>query len=234
VTRASGTWVVVPVKEATHAKTRLAADFAPDVRIELARAMLEDVLDALSHVRWLAGVVLATSDPYAIGLARRLQARVFPDAARNGHTGAVAAAALRLENQGCVSMLTVPGDVPAVSPVEIERVLLAHREARSFTIAPAHDRRGSNAIAMSPPCAVPLAFGNDSFQPHLAAARSRGIEPTIVDQVPGLARDVDCLDDVVALLALPGAPRTKRVLAERTTLNVGSESLDFGLSHGHG
>ncbi len=49
---------------------------------------------------------------------------------------------------------------------------------------------GSNAILMSPPDAVPLRFGDDSFRPHLAAARAAGIEPTIV-HLPGIALDID-------------------------------------------
>ena len=49
---------------------------------------------------------------------------------------------------------------------------------------------GSNAILMSPPDAVPLRFGDDSFRPHLAAARAAGIEPTIVS-LPGIALDID-------------------------------------------
>ena len=74
-------------------------------------------------------------------------------------------------------MLTLPGDIPLVTAAEIERLLAAHRPAPSFTIAPSHDEQGSNAIIMSPPDAVTLRFGDDSFFPHLAAAEARGIAP---------------------------------------------------------
>jgi len=207
-------WAVVPVKEAVQAKTRLARDLAPETRIALARAMLEDVLRSLVAVRGLAGIAVVTLDPYATELARRFGAHVFTDGARDGHTGAVTAAAHRLSRCACSTMLTVPGDIPAVTPEEITRVLHAHRQASSFTICPAHDRRGSNAVMLSPPCAVPLAFGTDSFLPHLAAARDRGIEPTLVEDVPGIARDVDACEDIEALLALPGASLTKKLLVQ--------------------
>lgn len=211
---AHGCWAVVPVKEAAEAKTRLAQHLAPAARIALARAMVEDVLGALAGATGLAGIAVVTLDPHVIELARRFGAHVFSAGARDGHTGAVATAVQRLSQRLCGSMLTVPGDIPAVTVEEITRVLRAHRRAPSFTICPAHDRRGSNAVMLSSPAIVPLAFGNDSFLPHLAAARARGIEPTIVDDVPGIARDIDTAEDIEALFALPGATGTKKVLEQ--------------------
>lgn len=210
----TGAWAVVPVKELAHAKTRLAPALTPEARIVLVRAMLEDVMGALAATRGLAGIALVTVDPFAERLALRHGARVLRDGARDGHTGAVSAAARLLERESCATMLTIPGDVPAVSAGEVERVLAAHRASPSFTIAPAHDRRGSNALALSPPTAVPLAFGNDSFAPHLASARRCGIDPTVVEHVPGLARDVDGPEDLAALLDLQGAETTKTVLRD--------------------
>ncbi len=208
----AGTWAVVPAKEAVQAKTRLAPALPPDVRIALARAMLEDVLRTLASVRGLSGVVVVTVDAYAESLASRLGAHVLRDGARDGHTGAVTAAARHLVRESCGTMLTIPGDVPAVTPAEVERVLQAHGSAPAFTIVPAHDRRGSNAVVLSPPTAVALAFGNDSFAPHVDAARRCGIEPAIVEDTPGLARDVDGYEDLLAVLELPGAEATRRAL----------------------
>ena len=74
-------------------------------------------------------------------------------------------------------MLTVPGDIPGATADEFAAIGQAARPAHSFTIVPAHDRRGSNAILLRPPDAVPLRFGDDSFEPHLQAARNSGIEP---------------------------------------------------------
>jgi 2-phospho-L-lactate guanylyltransferase len=47
---------------------------------------------------------------------------------------------------------------------------------------------------------MPLRFGDDSFLPHLAAARAIGIEPTIV-KLPGIGLDIDQPLDIRALLA---------------------------------
>ena len=62
---------VVPVKEITDAKQRLAAVLSAAQRRELALAMLEDVLAALAGVRELAGMLVVTVDPAASEMAAR-------------------------------------------------------------------------------------------------------------------------------------------------------------------
>jgi 2-phospho-L-lactate guanylyltransferase len=189
-------WAAVPVKEFVGAKQRLASLLTPEQRQALAAAMLEDVLAALVDAP-LAGVVVNTVDPLATELARRYGARVITDGARDGHSGAVAAMARLLGEEGRAGMLTVPGDIPRVSAAEIAAIIAARRPAPSITIVPAHDERGSNAVLCSPPMVMPLRFGDDSFLPHLAAARALGIEPTIV-KLQGVGLDIDQPADLQA------------------------------------
>ena len=110
-------------------------------------------------------------------------------------------------------MLTVPGDVPLVTPDDIERIVATQRKAPSFTIVPAGDERGSNAILCSPADAVPLRFGENSFFPHLAAARARGIEPQIIP-LPRLGLDIDGPEDLAAFLKIASRTRARAVLED--------------------
>jgi 2-phospho-L-lactate guanylyltransferase len=203
-------WAVVPVKEFRAAKQRLAPALSPPRRRDLAFAMLEDVLTALAAAPALAGIVVVTVDEAAKQLARRYGALVSHDAATKGHTGAVVAAAQMLAAQGA-AMLTVPGDVPLVTPQDIELILGRHSVAPSFTIVPAHDELGSNAILCSPADAVPLRFGENSFFPHLAAARASGIEPQIIP-LPRLGLDIDGPEDLAAFMQIPSRTRARAVL----------------------
>jgi 2-phospho-L-lactate guanylyltransferase len=196
-------WAAVPVKEFAGAKQRLASLLTPEQRQALAAAMLEDVLIALADAP-VAGIMVNTLDPIAGELARRYGARVVTEAARDGHSGAVAAMARNLGDEGREGMLTVPGDIPRVTSVEIAAVIEARRPSPSVTIVPAHDGRGSNAVLCLPPTVMQLRFGDDSFVPHLAAARVLGIEPTIVT-LPGVGLDIDQPMDVRTLLR--AAPR---------------------------
>jgi 2-phospho-L-lactate guanylyltransferase len=211
---------VIPVKDTRHAKQRLAGVLSRAQRQELALAMLEDVLAALAPVGELAGILVVTVDPDAAAIAARYRACVVPEGAGDGHTGAVAAAARHLGRDG---MLALPGDIPLVEPDDIRQLVFAHRDAAlpAFAIAPARDERGSNAVLCSPADAVPLRFGEDSFFPHLAAARSRGIEPQVM-RLPNIALDIDTPDDLALLFRTP-APTRAHALLRRWRIGLGAE-----------
>ena len=102
-----------------------------------------------------------------------------------------------------------------MTPQEISLVIGAHLPGRSFTISPAHDHLGSNTVICSPPDAVPLRFGDNSFYPHLEAAEQSGIEPTVMPQ-PGIAMDIDHPVDLAAFLRMPQSvgTRTRAFLEE--------------------
>ncbi|MBV8826309.1 MAG: 2-phospho-L-lactate guanylyltransferase, partial [Hyphomicrobiales bacterium] len=206
-------WAVVPIKATADAKQRLGFAVAPALRPRLALAMAEDVLAALAACREVAGIIVVTIDEAAAALAARYGARVLTDGARDGQTGAVAAAAQRLAREGKGAMLTIPGDVPLITPDEIAQLITAHDRRPDFVIVPAHDERGSNAILCAPPDAVPLKFGDDSFRPHLEAARGAGIEPKIL-RLPGLGLDIDNPADLAAFLKVPSNTRARALLEE--------------------
>jgi 2-phospho-L-lactate guanylyltransferase len=208
-----GIWAVVPVKDTAAAKLRLAPVLPAHLRRALALAMLEDVLAALAQVQDLDGRLLVTTDPEALRLAARYDCAAMAEGADDGHTGAVTAAARRLAHEGRQSMLTLPGDIPLVTAAEIGQVIAAHHPAPSFTIVPSHDERGSNAVLMSPPDAVKLRFGENSFFPHLAAAAERGIAPTVL-HLPGIALDIDNPADLAHFARLRSRTRAGRLLAE--------------------
>jgi 2-phospho-L-lactate guanylyltransferase len=207
-------WACVPVKEFTGAKQRLAALLSPEQRESLAATMLEDVLAALAGATRLAGILVNTIDPRAVTLAERYGARVVTEGARDGHTGAVNGMARVLEAAGDAALLTVPGDIPRVTAREIDTVVASCRDAPSFTIVPAHDELGSNAVLCAPPFVVPLRFGDDSFYPHLLVTRARGIEPNIV-RLPGIGLDIDHPVDLLAFLRARRQPtRTLQLLEQ--------------------
>ena len=205
---------VVPVKNLDCAKRRLGGVLDQRARTALFRAMLEDVLDALSDAASLAGIVLVTRDPEAIALAGRYRAECLVEPENRGHTAAVELAAKALAERGAGALLQVPGDIPRVTAEEIETLVAAHGPDPAVTIAPSRDRRGSNALLCSPPDVFPFRFGDDSFHPHLAAARAIGIEPTVVEPV-GIGLDIDTPEDLDAFLASPSSTRAYRLLTGR-------------------
>lgn len=202
---------VVPVKDPGNAKQRLAAVLDQPARTALFRAMLEDVLEALSGATSLAGIMLVTRDTEVVALAERYGAECLIEPANRGHTAAVELAARALAGRGAGTLLQVPGDIPGVTAEEIEAVVAAHASAPAVTITPSRDHRGSNAVLCSPPDVFPFRFGDDSFLPHLAAARAIGIEPAVVEHA-GLGLDIDTPGDLEAFLASPSDTRAYRLL----------------------
>jgi 2-phospho-L-lactate guanylyltransferase len=211
----SDIWSIIPVKEFDGAKHRLSDLLSPPERRRLAEVMLTDVLDAVVGCRNLAGVLIVTIDPRATALGEKIGARILTEGARDGHTGSVNAGRRILAREGRSGIITLPGDIPAVRAGEIDAVLSAHRAAPSFTISPAHDDLGSNAVVCSPPEQVALRFGDNSYFPHLYAARRQGIEPTVIRQ-PGIAMDIDHPLDLALFLRLPESKdtRTRALLDE--------------------
>jgi 2-phospho-L-lactate/phosphoenolpyruvate guanylyltransferase len=207
-------WAVVPVKDLAHAKQRLAKVLSAQERRGLFAAMLEDVLRALAASTGLAGTLMVTRDPLAQRLAACYGARLLVEDENRGHTGASTLGARTLAHETAAGMVQVPADIPLLTPDDVAALLRAHDEARAVTLAPSRDERGTNALVCSPPDALPLRFGDDSFLPHVQRARSLGIEPQIVRR-PGLALDIDTPADLATFLAAPSKTRAWAYLSER-------------------
>jgi 2-phospho-L-lactate guanylyltransferase len=203
--------VAVPVKDLEHAKQRLLPVLAPAERADLARAMLRDVLHALAGAR-LDVVWVVTRDVAAMAIARALGAEVLAEAMNEGHTAAVARAQAHAARHGLRVFATIPGDVPCVTSAEARALVQAAGAQPSAVFAPSRSGRGTNGAALSPPAAMPLTFGEPSFDNHLAAARRHGLTPRVL-HLPGLALDIDAGADLRTLLETGADTETGRLLA---------------------
>lgn len=202
--------ILVPVKNLSGAKQRLASLLDQTTRTELAQAMLRDVAEALAEWVGRPEVALVTSDPFACVLARRFGFEVIPDSANRGETDAIEMATQVCESRGADFTLVIPGDIPLIQAWELEKILRAAPDQGSL-LAPAADGRGTNAAFRRPAGLFPLRFGSDSFKPHLAAARATG-KPVMVLPLPGVALDVDSPADLRRLADSPGETRSQRMV----------------------
>ena len=206
-------WSVLPIKDFGSAKNRLRDFLSETERRELFRAMIRDVLAALAGVAELDGTIVVSRDTDAAHLAKAHGARLLTEKENRGQNAAVEAAVARLSSDGAAGMIALPGDVPLASSSEIRQVLAAHASRPSVTLVPARDGRGTNCVVCSPPDALPLSFGEDSFARHLDTAHGLGIAPNIL-KLPGLGLDIDTVADLRALLDQPAASATHAYLAE--------------------
>jgi 2-phospho-L-lactate guanylyltransferase len=203
--------VAVPVKDLVTAKQRLVPALAPAERRALAHAMLEDVLTALGAA--LPGaVVVVTADALVMEVARRHGARCLVESANRGHTEAVAVAQQEAAARGASRFLTIPGDVPCVTAGEVRALCDALGAGDGVAFVPSLSGFGTNAALLAPPDAMPLKFGEPSFDNHLMAARQRGLSPVVVP-LPGLGLDIDAPEDIAMLLRRGPHTRSATLLA---------------------
>jgi 2-phospho-L-lactate guanylyltransferase len=217
--------ILVPVKNLSGAKQRLVSVLDQAARTELAQTMLHDVVSALAAWQGRPACALVTSDPFAIELARQYDFEIIPDPANPGETGAIQMATDICVARGIDHTLVIPADIPLIQASELEQ-LLTHAPEEGSVLVPAADGRGTNAAFRRPANLFPLRFGNDSFKPHLAAARATG-KPCVVLQLPSIAVDVDNPGDLQQILAHPGETRTQSLIrrwsVEGHFLGMGSE-----------
>jgi len=210
--------ILIPVKNLSTAKQRLASLLSQSTRTELAQAMLLDVLDALAAWANCPEVSIVTGDPFARDIARRFDFEVIPDNANRSETDAIETATRVCEDRGVDYTLVIPADIPLIEASELEKILEAAPE-RGSVLAPAADGRGTNAAFRRPAGLFPLRFGNDSFKPHLAVARATG-QPCAVVSLPRIALDIDNPSDLRQLAEADGETRAQRMARQWDLSNL--------------
>ncbi len=201
--------ILIPVKSLANAKQRLASVLDQPTRTKLAQAMLFDVLETLGTWQSRPEVSVVTSDPFALEVAKRFEFQIIPDRANRSETDAIEMATHFCESHSVDSTLVIPGDIPLIQVAELEQILEA-APTEGSVLVPASDGRGTNAAWRRPAGLFPLRFGNDSFKPHLAAARATQ-KPCVVLQLQGIALDVDNPADLQQLAEAPGETRAQRL-----------------------
>ncbi len=202
--------ILIPVKNLSSAKQRLAAVLDQASRTELAQAMLHDVVAEVAKWARRPVCTLVTSDPFAIDLAKQYDFEIIPDPANPGETGAIEMSTRVCVERGVDFTLVIPADIPLIRANELDEIL-EHAPSVGSVLTPAADGRGTNAAFRRPATLFPLKFGNDSFGPHLAAAQATG-KPCRILRLPGIALDVDNPSDLRNLLAHSGETRTQNLV----------------------
>jgi 2-phospho-L-lactate guanylyltransferase len=203
--------IVVPVKSPRRAKQRLEPILSEPERERLAGVMAREVFAAVSTLA-MYGRFVISEDPEILEEGRRFGLEPLIDRVGQGQTAAVGQGFAAAWERGFTAALTIPGDVPAVTPEELAD-LCTYRPEIEVLLAPDRERLGTNGLRLVPPHAIALRFGEDSFSLHQAEARraNRSFEVRVVE---GLRFDLDQPEDIVAFMQLPRDTATRRLLQE--------------------
>jgi 2-phospho-L-lactate/phosphoenolpyruvate guanylyltransferase len=218
--RRGRTIAVLPIKRFGSAKQRLDNGLSDGTRRALAEAMVTDVLIALRRAKYVDEVLVVSGETMAVALAAGYDAAaVIDDPDDIGHSAAARRGVQAAMERGATRVLLVPGDCPALDPVELDELLEDAEgvEAPDVIVVPDRHGEGTNALLLTPPDAIQPAFGPGSRERHERLAQEAGATCTAI-VVPTLGLDVDTVDDLAALrTALEdvrgGASHTRGLLA---------------------
>jgi 2-phospho-L-lactate/phosphoenolpyruvate guanylyltransferase len=197
--------LIVPVKGAPDAKSRLRVE--PGIaRIDLARAMALDTIEAALASPAVGSVLVVSSDSQVAAGATRAGAQVEPDPG-TGLNDAVRRGRDRLAAEGDGRVAVLLADLPALRARDLSAALEACGRHRSAYV-PDAEGTGTVLLTAARPDLLEPAFGADSAQRHNQTARREELD------LPRLRRDVDLAASLSAARALGLRPRTAAVLAE--------------------
>ena len=199
-------WALVPLRQLSGGKERLAGVLDPDARRALVEAMAIDVVMALRDIPVRADrILLVSEDPEVAAFARRLGVGFFhpPLAEQDPLNAALLAASRHVEGAGAETVLMIHADLPAASAEALRELLAAHQRPadvhpRAILVADAAGT-GTNCLLLSPPCAMTLRFGAGSRALHRSAAAAAGLDYREFIH-PALAFDIDFPADLDRLV----------------------------------
>jgi 2-phospho-L-lactate guanylyltransferase len=189
-------FAVVPVKDLWGTKSRLKPILDPGARAGLTIYMMGRVVSALKEAR-VANVCVVSPDRIVLEEARERGAEPLLQESR-GLNPALEEGRRWAMDRGAPVLLVLPADLPLLDAEDVRAVLRCAGEAPSVTIAPDGAHAGTNALMIQPPDALPFAFGPDSYEHHLRAAREHGLGVRVCER-PHLSFDLDTAEDLARL-----------------------------------
>jgi 2-phospho-L-lactate guanylyltransferase len=192
----TGVSAVVPVKDLRGTKSRLAPILDPGARAGLTLYMMGRVVRAIAEAG-VEDVCVVSPDRIVLEEAKRRGAIPLVQESR-GLNPALEEGRRRALGLGASTLLVLPADLPLLDGADVRAVLQETGEEPSAVISPDGMCSGTNALLIRPPDLLPFAFGADSFEAHLGAARRRGLDVRICAR-PHLAFDLDTAEDLARL-----------------------------------
>ncbi len=204
---------VIPVKPFVLAKGRLSSVLTPEQRMQLAEAMLCDVLEAAQAAGTIADIYVVSSDPQVAFIAGRFGARVIDDIVGELNGALEAARNWIRQREPHARLLVLPSDLPVATSADIDAIGQSLGHEDGIAVVPAHDRDGTNALLLGGQTELPFAFGPCSFERHVEAAQMWDIRIETIE-VSGLEYDLDQPHDLEMIARHKTGPHTSRRLEE--------------------
>lgn len=188
-------YILIPVKDLSRAKQRLAKIMTQEERTRMAWAMLENTYAAAARARNADRVAVVTLYPPAIELAEKYGFEIVRETEQRSESFSVDFGSKAVKSRGADAALRLPIDLPLIKTENIETVLDHDASDQSVVIVPSRDGTGTNAILRRPPDLFPSHFGPGSLAKHINEAEKLNAHCTTI-QLPEIALDIDEPQDI--------------------------------------
>ena len=159
-------WAIIPINNFNESFSRLSNVLNKKQREEMTQILATQVLDALTPIASVEKIIVLSNEIEWLS---------------------------SFWNKKITAMLYLSIDLPYIQQEDIENLISQH--ISGLSIVEAKKDNGTNALILDLPTKMEFQFGPNSFSKHLAEARSKNINTTIVN-IEYLSLDLDDWNDL--------------------------------------
>ena len=186
-------WALIPINDFSESFSRLSEHLDSVQRRELTQILASQVFEVLCSIRSIEKIVVLSNEREWLKSFDNQKITILKDPEIKKLKAKITHAAEWIQNQGIQQMLYLSVDLPFIQETDIAKFIAEHQGGLS--IVKAHKENGTNALILDLPATLEFQFGVNSFDKHLAAAKTQKINTKIVE-IKNLSLDVDTWNDL--------------------------------------
>ena len=164
------TFVIIPVKTFSKAKTRL--NLQQSCKEEICGMMLQEVLKTISDCKLVDKIVLVSRDEVALKIGRQFNAiEIFDN--DSGVNNAINLADDHLSGKEFDCSIVFPQDIPIMTSFDIDTLLSFIKSTNSVIIVPSRQFNGTNALVRCPANLMETRYDMGSYTHQMDAASTK-------------------------------------------------------------
>jgi len=186
-------WAIIPINNFNESFSRLSNVLNKKQREEMTQILATQVLDALTPIASVEKIIVLSNEIEWLSSFWNKKIVVLPEPDTEQFSEKIDNTAQWIQSQGVTAMLYLSIDLPYIQQEDIENLISQH--ISGLSIVEAKKDNGTNALILDLPTKMEFQFGPNSFSKHLAEARSKNINTTIVN-IEYLSLDLDDWNDL--------------------------------------
>ena len=186
-------WAIIPINNFNESFSRLSNVLNKKQREEMTQILATQVLDALTPIASVEKIIVLSNEIEWLSSFWNKKITVLPESDTEQFSKKIDNTTQWIQNQGVTAMLYLSIDLPYIQQEDIENLISQH--ISGLSIVEAKKDNGTNALILDLPTKMEFQFGPNSFSKHLAEARSKNINTTIVN-IEYLSLDLDDWNDL--------------------------------------